>query len=65
MALNAASHNITGEATGPVSGAPPPIDENTKSAILQAAADQGGQSAPGQEHPKDPQEDPKASQETP
>jgi valyl-tRNA synthetase len=63
MALNAASHNTTGEPTGPVSGAPPPLSDDTKSAILQAAAEQGGQSSGGQEHPKEPEKKQKSEKE--
>ncbi|QIW95421.1 hypothetical protein AMS68_000939 [Peltaster fructicola] len=37
MALNAASHNATGEPTGPVSGQPPPLSADTKKSILDAA----------------------------
>jgi valyl-tRNA synthetase len=50
MALNAASHNILGEKTAPVSGEPPAVSNDTKAAILQAAGqDKIGQSAPGQD----------------
>lgn len=50
MALNAASHNITGEKTGPVSGQPPPLSNDTKAAILEAAdGDIKGHNAPGQD----------------
>ncbi|KAF2482268.1 tRNA synthetases class I-domain-containing protein [Neohortaea acidophila] len=50
MALNAASHNATGERTGPQSGQPPPPSNETKDAVLQAAnGDLKGQNAPGQD----------------
>lgn len=50
MALNAASHNPTGEKTGPVSGQPPPPSDDTKAALLGAAnGDLKGLSAPGQD----------------
>lgn len=50
MALNAASHNITGEKTGPVSGQPPPPSDDAKSAILAAANGDGeGVNAPGKD----------------
>ncbi|KAF2099436.1 valyl-tRNA synthetase-like protein [Rhizodiscina lignyota] len=50
MALNAASHNITGEKTGPVSGQPPSISSEAKSALIDSSnKDAMGQSAPGQD----------------
>ena len=50
MALNAASHNPTGEKTGPVSGQPPPVSEEAKGAVLEASNhDATGQSAPGRD----------------
>ncbi|KAK5172355.1 uncharacterized protein LTR77_003994 [Saxophila tyrrhenica] len=50
MALNAASHNPTGEKTGPVSGQPPPPSDDTKNAVLEAAnGDLKGHNAPGQD----------------
>nr|OQO28449.1 hypothetical protein B0A51_02998 [Rachicladosporium sp. CCFEE 5018] len=50
MALNAASHNPTGEKTGPISGQPPPPSQDAKDAILQSAnGDKQGHSVPGQE----------------
>ncbi|MCJ1453215.1 valine--tRNA ligase [Mycoblastus sanguinarius] len=39
MALNAASHNPTGEKTGPVSGHPPSLSSETTSALLGASQD--------------------------
>lgn len=39
-----------GEKTGPVTGAPPPVSDESKNAILQASnEDVVGQSAPGQD----------------
>jgi valyl-tRNA synthetase len=53
MALNAASHNATGEQTGPVTAAPPAVNDASKKDILAAAAnDATGQSAPGRENEK-------------
>lgn len=50
MALNHASHNPTGEKTGPASGQPPPPSAESKAAILDAAnGDIKGQSAPGKD----------------
>ncbi|KAF2459781.1 valyl-tRNA synthetase-like protein [Lineolata rhizophorae] len=50
MALNAASHNVAGEKTGPVSGQPPSLAEDSKSAILGASeSDPTGQHAPGRD----------------
>ena len=50
MALNAASHNATGEKTGPVSGQPPPPSNETKDALLAAAnGDVKGHNAPGKD----------------
>ena len=50
MALNGASHNVTGEPTGPVTGPPPPVDENSQKDLLAGAqADATGQSAPGKD----------------
>jgi valyl-tRNA synthetase len=37
MATNAASYNPIGEKTGPVSGYPPPLSEDTKAAIAESA----------------------------
>lgn len=54
MALNASSHNVTGEKTSPNSAPPPPVSEDSKKALLDAAnADPIGQSAPGRENEKD------------
>ncbi|KAF2498450.1 valyl-tRNA synthetase [Lophium mytilinum] len=50
MALNAASHNPTGDPTGPVTGAPPSLSDDIKSEIVGAASsDAVGQSAPGKD----------------
>lgn len=50
MALNAASHNIPGEKTGPVSGQPPPVSQDTKAAVADAAnSDATGANAPGKD----------------
>ena len=51
MALNAASHNVAGEKTGPVTAAPPAVSDESKKELLEAAnADGTGQSAPGREN---------------
>ena len=48
MAVNASSHNPTGERTGPTGGAPPSISSDSKDAILNAASnDPLGQHAGG------------------
>ncbi|TKA78490.1 Valine--tRNA ligase, mitochondrial [Cryomyces minteri] len=48
MALNAASHNTPGEKTGPVTGPPPSLSNETTSALLGASEqDPTGQHAPG------------------
>ena len=53
MALNAASHNVAGEKTGPVTAAPPAVSDESKKELLAAAnADGTGQSAPGRENEK-------------
>lgn len=63
MALNAASHNIPGEKTGPVTGHPPPVDEDSKSAILGASKSESiGQNAPGRDG-GDTDAEPKAESE--
>lgn len=50
MALNASSHNITGDKTGPTTAPPPSLDADSKQAILEHAnAEATGQSAPGQD----------------
>ena len=53
MALNAASHNVAGEKTGPITAAPPAVSDESKKELLEAAnADGTGQSAPGRENEK-------------
>lgn len=53
MALNAASHNVAGEKTGPVTVAPPSVSDESKKELLEAASTDGtGQSAPGRENEK-------------
>lgn len=50
MALNAASHNVAGEKTGPVTAPPPSLGQESKEAILGNASNEAtGQSAPGQD----------------
>jgi valyl-tRNA synthetase len=50
MALNAASHNIPGEKTGPITAPPPSLGEDSKKAILENASNEAtGQSAPGKD----------------
>ena len=50
MALNAASHNPTGEKAGPASGPPPQASSETVAAITQAAnVDPLGQHAGGKD----------------
>lgn len=53
MALNASSHNVTGESTGPTTAPPPAVAEDVKKDIINASeADGVGQSAPGRENEK-------------
>ncbi|KAI8940143.1 hypothetical protein NX059_003856 [Plenodomus lindquistii] len=53
MALNASSHNVTGEKTTSNSAPPPALSEDIKKDILGNAATEGtGQSAPGRENEK-------------
>ncbi|KAF1986264.1 valyl-tRNA synthetase-like protein [Aulographum hederae CBS 113979] len=50
MALNAASHNIPGEQTGPVTGQPPSLSDEASSSLIQASEkDPMGQQAPGKD----------------
>ena len=50
MALNAASHNIPGEQTGPATGQPPSVPAETAAAIVDASQkDPVGQQAPGRD----------------
>ena len=58
MALNAASHNATGEKTGPISGQPPPVSSEVTDALVGAAENdsmgqhQGGHDGPDKESDK-------------
>jgi valyl-tRNA synthetase len=64
MALNASSHNITGEKTGPTSAPPPAPSADVKKDLLDAAgADGTGQSAPGQENEKGVEKKEKSAKE--
>ncbi|KAF2836258.1 valyl-tRNA synthetase [Patellaria atrata CBS 101060] len=50
MAYNAASHNLTGEPTGPVTGQPPSLSNETTSALIGSSeCDPMGQNAPGRD----------------
>jgi valyl-tRNA synthetase len=50
MALNAASHNPTGNPTGSVSGPPPPLSTDTSSTLKDIAGkDSTGQDAAGRD----------------
>ncbi|KAB2574020.1 Aminoacyl-tRNA synthetase class I conserved site [Lasiodiplodia theobromae] len=50
MALNHASHNPTGEKTGPATGPPPPVSSETAAAVAESAKqDPVGQQAPGKD----------------
>lgn len=63
MALNAASHNVAGEKTGPVTVAPPSVSDESKKELLEAASTDGtGQSAPGRENEKGVEKKEKDSQ---
>jgi valyl-tRNA synthetase len=51
MALNASSHNVAGEKTGPITAPPPALSDDVKKDLLGAAdVDGTGQSAPGREN---------------
>lgn len=64
MALNASSHNVTGEKTGPSSGPPPAVSDEVKKELLDAAnADGAGQHAPGQENEKGVEKKEKSAKE--
>jgi hypothetical protein len=64
MALNASSHNITGEKTGPTSAPPPAPSDDVKKDLLDAAAADGiGQSAPGRENEKGVEKKEKSAKE--
>jgi len=50
MATNAASYNPIGEETGPVSGNPPPVSNETKTALKNATNSSAtGSHTPGQD----------------
>lgn len=64
MALNAASHNVTGEKTTPNTAPPPALAEDAKNDILESAnADGTGQSAPGRENEKGVEQKEKSAKE--
>jgi hypothetical protein len=64
MALNASSHNVTGEKTGPITAPPPALSDDIKKDILDAAnADGTGQSAPGRENEKGVEKKEKSAKE--
>ncbi|KAF1840032.1 valyl-tRNA synthetase-like protein [Cucurbitaria berberidis CBS 394.84] len=64
MALNASSHNVTGEKTTPNTAPPPALSEDSKKDILEAAnADGTGQSAPGRENEKGVEQKEKSAKE--
>lgn len=64
MALNASSHNATGESTGPTSGPPPAVSDEVKKELLDAAnTDGAGQHAPGQENEKGVEKKEKSAKE--
>jgi hypothetical protein len=64
MALNASSHNVAGEKTGPVTAPPPALSDDIKNDILDAAnADGTGQSAPGRENEKGVEKKEKSAKE--
>ncbi|KAF1912478.1 tRNA synthetases class I-domain-containing protein [Ampelomyces quisqualis] len=64
MALNASSHNVAGEKTGPTSAPPPAVSEHVKKDVLDAAnTDAVGQSAPGRENEKGAEKKEKSAKE--
>ncbi|KAF2132681.1 valyl-tRNA synthetase-like protein [Dothidotthia symphoricarpi CBS 119687] len=64
MALNASSHNVAGEKTGPTTAPPPAISDDIKKDLLEAAgADATGQSAPGRENEKGEEKKEKSAKE--
>jgi hypothetical protein len=64
MALNASSHNIAGEKTGPITAAPPAVSDDVKKDLLDAAnTDGAGQSAPGRENEKGVEKKEKSAKE--
>lgn len=64
MALNASSHNVTGEKTAPNTAPPPALSDETKKDLLEAAsADGTGQSAPGRENEQNVEKKEKSAKE--
>jgi valyl-tRNA synthetase len=64
MALNASSHNVAGEKTGPITAPPPALSDDIKKDVLDAAnADGTGQSAPGRENEKGVEKKEKSAKE--
>ncbi|KAH6456415.1 valine--tRNA (Val) ligase [Parastagonospora nodorum] len=64
MALNASSHNVAGEKTGPSTAAPPAVSDDVKKDLLDAAnTDAVGQSAPGRENEKGVEKKEKSAKE--
>lgn len=64
MALNASSHNATGEQTTPNTAPPPAVSDESKKELLEAAsADATGQSAPGRENEKGVEKKEKSAKE--
>lgn len=64
MALNASSHNVTGDKTAPNTAPPPALSDDIKKDILNAAnADGTGQSAPGRENEKGVEQKEKSAKE--
>jgi hypothetical protein len=64
MALNASSHNVAGEKTGPTTAPPPAVSADVKKDLLDAAnADGAGQSVPGRENEKGVEKKEKSAKE--
>jgi hypothetical protein len=64
MALNASSHNVAGEKTGPTTAPPPALSDDVKKDLLDAANTDGvGQSAPGRENEKGVEKKEKSAKE--
>jgi valyl-tRNA synthetase len=64
MALNASSHNVTGDKTMPNTAPPPAVSDESKKDILAAAGAEGtGQSAPGRENEKGVEQKEKSAKE--
>lgn len=64
MALNASSHNVAGEKTGPITAPPPALSDEVKKDLLGAADTDGtGQSAPGRENEKGVEKKEKSAKE--